>query len=311
MKFRFIVILLLVSIKGFAQFGQGKQEDVQDIKKRTVILLLEEEDEKTVKKLSKNPQELKFYRDELVRVNQLLQEVSASFWTFTAAPVVKTRSEVEALKASKNKTHAVLAFDRYKATDWSKDAFGTTRYEGNSRIIAALFIDLIEEFEEKKSVSTQNLPNLTPTKGDLAAGLEMMQNYLNARLGGKKRKETSDEVKENVNLLKSKTLLLDKDDLKGKLSAADIKSNYPYAYKIVPYAEIEKAILEKDSQYAFVQIVPLSTGTLAFEHIVLDAGTGKALSQYLPIQVTTIGNKSNTAARIGDKALKAYVKNAE
>jgi len=311
MKYIFVLLLLLVSLKPFAQFGQGKVEDIQDIKKRTLILLLEEEDEKILKKLAKKPDELKFYKDEIVRLNADLTEIAAKFWTFTSGPVTKTRTEVEALKASKDKKYTVLAFDRYKATDWARDFYGVNRYAINSKLIGALFIDLIEEFEEHKSVSIQNLPNLVPTKGDLAAGLEMMQNYLNARLAGKKRKDTMDEVKENGAQLKSKTLLLDKEDLKGKLKPADIKAAYPFNYKIVDYGEIEKAILEKDSQYAFVQIVPLSLGTLSFEHIILDAGTGKALSQYLPIQVTTIGNSSNTNERIGEKALKAYVKNAD
>lgn len=310
MKYIFVLLLLFVPLKPFAQFGQGKVEDIQDIKKRTLILLLEEEDEKILKKLAKKPDELKFYKDEIVRLNADLTEITAKFWTFTSAPVTKTRTEVEALKASKDNKYAVLAFDRYKATDWARDFYGVNRYAINSKLIGALFIDLIEEFEERKSVSIQNLPNLVPTKGDLAAGLEMMQNYLNARLAGKKRKDTMDEVKENGTQLKSKTLLLDKEDLKGKLKPADIKAAYPFNYKIVDYAEIEKAILEKDSQYAFVQIVPLSLGTLSFEHIVLDAGTGKALTQYLPIQAT-IGNSSNTNERIGEKALKAYVKNAE
>ncbi len=311
MKTIVLILFLLVSPKIFGQFGQGKPEDIQDIKKRTLILILEEEDEKIIKKLSKKPNELKFYKEEIKRLNADLAETASKFWTFTTTQLVKTRAEVESLKASKNKTHAVLAFDRYQATDWAGDFYGFNRYVINSKLIGALFLDLIEDFEDKKSVSVQNLPNLVPTKADLAAGLEMMQNYLNARSSGKKRKETMDEVRENSSQLKSKILLLDKEDLKGKLKEADIKAIYPFQYKIVDYAEIEKAILEKDAQYAFIQIVPLSIGTLSFEHIVLDAATGKAMSQYLPIQVTMIGNSSNTAARIGEKALKAYVKNAE
>lgn len=76
MRYIFVLSLLVISLKSFSQFGYGKVEDIQDIKKRTLIILLEEEDGKILKKLAKKPDELKFYKEEIVRLNADLTENS-------------------------------------------------------------------------------------------------------------------------------------------------------------------------------------------------------------------------------------------
>jgi hypothetical protein len=150
------------------------------------------------------------------------------------------------------------------------------------------------------------MPNVYPTEGDLALGLQMMQNFLQARLDGKKRNEILDEAKENKSLLESKTLLIDRQDIKGGLSQAQIKSAYPYPFKIVDYQTIEKAILDRDKNFAVVQIIPLRTGVPAFAHVVMSTEDGKSLAFYEPIQASVMGK--STEARIGERHLKNYAK---
>ena len=299
------ILLLAISVPSFSQyFRLGKVSEVTEVKKRPVVIMLEEEDPKVASKLSKKPAELNAYREEIKRVNADFPAIVNKLWIFNAQPAIKTRSEVEKLKDEKNKEFAVIALDRRKVTTYLKN--GMSRYEYDSKVIAIVSIDLIENLEEGSPVYSINLPNVFPTQGDMALGIQMMQNFLQARLDGKKRGEISDEAKENKTLLSSKTLLIDKADLKGGLSQAQIKGAYPYPFKLVDYATIEKAILDRDKSYAVVQIIPMSVGVPANAHIVMSTEDGKSLAYYEPIQTTVMGK--NSEARIGERHLKNYAK---
>lgn len=305
LKFFLVGICLLVSNGINAQyFRLGKMNEVKEVQKRKVILMLEEEDPKVVKKLSKNPAEFTDYQTEIKRANEAMIEVVSKFWTFNSAPVAKTKSEVDKLKESKNTDYAILALERSKVSSYQK--VGLYRYEIASKVIATLFIDLIENLGEGTPVYYQNLPNVFPSKGDMAIGIEMMQNFMNARLAGKKRNEISDEADENKSLLASKTLLIDKEDLKKGITQAEIKEAYPHSAKVVDYSEIESAILNRNKNFAVVQIIPLMTGVQANAHIVIDTEDGKSLGYYAPIQTTVMGK--NSMARITEKHLKNYAK---
>ena len=299
------IIFLLSATTGFSQyFRLGKLNEVKEVKQRPLILMLEEEDPKVINKLSKKPTELEAYKNEIKRINDQFPSLVSKFWTFNSVPIVKERSEVEKLKNEKNKTYSVLAINRVKVTSWAKD--GLYRYEIDSKVIATIYIDLIENLDKGDPVYYQNLPNVYPSNGDMVLGIQMMQNFLQARLDGKKRNEISDEADENKSLLSSKTLLIDKNDLKNGLTMAQIKEAYPFPFKVVEYKDIETAILERDKSFAVVQIIPLTVGVPANAHIVMSAEDGKSLAYYAPVQATAFGK--NTEARVTSRHLKNYAK---
>jgi hypothetical protein len=137
-------LVMLCSISSaFAQYVRlVKASEVAEVKKRPVVILLEEENPKLVNKLSKKPEELAFYRSEIKRMNDLLPALANKLWSFTATPTTKLRSEIEKLKSDKNKEFAIISLDRTKVTDYVKD--GLNRYALDSKIIATISIDLIE-----------------------------------------------------------------------------------------------------------------------------------------------------------------------
>jgi hypothetical protein len=306
-KFIGALLMVMISANCFSQqyFMLGKADEVKEVQKRPVVIMLEEEEPKLLNKLTKKPDQLKFYKSEIKRANEAMIELAGQLWTFNAAPTVKTRSEVYKLKDGKNKEFAVIAFNRIEVYLWEKS--GSFRYLASSKVIATLSVDLIENLDRGHPVFYQNLPNIYPTKGDLALGFQLMQNFLKARLEGKRRNEISDEAAENKSLLSSKTLLLDKEDIKKGLTAAQIKEVYPYPVKVVDYGEIETAILERNKDIAVVQIIPLTVGLPANAHIVMSTADGKSLAYYAPIQATTVAGK-NTEARISQRHLKNYAK---
>lgn len=306
-KFIAAWLMLIVTSTGFSQqqyFRLGKVDEVKEIKSRPVVIMLEEEQPKVVSKLSKKPAELEEYRSEIKRANEAMIEVVGKFWTLNAAPTAKTRTEILKLKEAKNKELAVLSLNRLEVSSSAKD--GVYRYEIASKIVATLSIDKIENLERGNPVFYQNLPNVYPTKGDIALGIQLMQNFMQARLEGKKRNEISDEADENKSLLSSKTLLLDKGDLKNGLTMAQIKEVYPHPVKVVDYSEIEAAILERNKDFAVVQIIPMMVGVAANAHIVVNTADGKSMGYYAPIQATVAGK--NSEARITQRHLKNYIK---
>jgi hypothetical protein len=300
------LLLFFAIVPGFSQqyFMLGKVSEVKEVKTRPVVVMLEEEDPKLVKKFSKKPQELAAYREEIKRVNTELPLVVSKLWVFNAVPTLKTRSEIERLRDEKNKEFDVIQLNRIEVTDYTKN--GMFRYAGTSKTIATISIDLIEKQGRGNPVYYLNLPNAYPTQGDMALGIQMMQNFLQARLDGKKRNEISDESDENKTRLAGKTLLIDKMDIKGGLTQAQIKEAYPYPFKLVDYQTIETAILERDKNYAVVQIIPLMTGVEANAHVVMSTEDGKSLAYYAPIQATVMGK--NSEARISQRHLKNYAK---
>lgn len=329
MKKIIILALCLLSTAGFAQMGFGKPEEVAAVKKRALLVMLEEEDPKKVTKLNKKPEELALYQSEIRRVNDAMKE-AAKYWTFHSTVDFKTRSEIIKLQEAKNKNYAVLSFTRYKIENWHTNfqstapnsakiyyngntgSFTSTssywygqRYVGGSREIASVYIDLIEGLENGRPVYIQNLPNLFPTLGDLVFGVQMVQSYLEGRLSGKKRSEGMEDIKEYAEVLKTKTLLLDREDIKGNLKEEEIAKNYPYKYIVTDYATIEKAILEKDKNYAYVQITPMM-GTSGFVHMVVDAEKALLIgySAPAPIGLKGVGG----AERITPKHLKNYTR---
>lgn len=311
----FLITLLSFIFSGYNSFSQfggtANVKDITAIKSRQVIIQLEEEDPKVIKKLSKDAGAVEKYKAELARINEALKTEVLKRWTFSANPITKTASEVKALEDQKSKEYAVVAFNWYQA-DHNMKTLSMKRYTNdNPKVIPCLFVAKIEEFDLRQAVIFQNLPNFLPTTGDLVLGVQMVQNLMTARLEGKKRKDVIDEVKENSAVLKTKTLLIDKLDLAKGLTPALIKKNYAYAFEVVDYSTIEKAILEGDKRYAYVQILPLTAGVVANAHVIIEAENGKAVGYYAPIQVTTTIGNHNSAGRITQNDLKNYTKYSE
>lgn len=91
-KINFLLFLLVISTYSFGQMGFGKIEEVKEVKQRTLVFLMEEEDPDKIKKLTKKPEELLLYKSEIRRLNDAMK-VAAGYWTYTASPVeFKTRT---------------------------------------------------------------------------------------------------------------------------------------------------------------------------------------------------------------------------
>ncbi len=71
------------------------------------------------------------------------------------------------------------------------------------------------------------------------------------------KKETNANVRD-ATVLRDKTLLFDKDMLPADMTEEKLKEIYKYPFKIVNIKEIEQAILNKESDKAFIHTEPIS-----------------------------------------------------
>lgn len=71
--------------------------------------------------------------------------------------------------------------------------------------------------------------------------------------------------------LRTKTLLVEKAELKEKFTAADLQTAYPYPHQLATAEDIEAAVLAADLRYTYVR--NLSSFTY-----IIDAATGEQLA---------------------------------
>lgn len=312
---RKIILIFFTHIISFtpllAQFGYGKLEEVKALKERQLIVVMKELSQYQLKKLRKKPDVIKNTEEYYRYINGHLQSVVPKFWTFNNKEILyKTPSQIQKLQQDPSSPYAVLYHSVIETTEYASGGYAGARFKADSWKTSVMMIDLIENYNpeatyiKSKPVYYTNLPSIYPSKADLAFGTQMIQNYLEARLLGKNRKEAMEEVREYSKALETKTLLLAKEDMKESLTDEEIKKAYPYSYQVVDYLTIEEAILSKDPNVAYVIIIPMtSNNKTTFIHYVVEASTGYLIGYSAPL----IGFKGFTyGARIKSKHLKDY-----
>ena len=266
---------------------------VSTLKQRQLIIEVNPLSEKELKKLGKD--EVLLYEQTNFRntLNSLLQEIIPAVWKFTSGTIqVMTPEEIHALKKENRKEDrfAVMTF-RTLNPDIFKDMKGPldTNYPEARHMLQSwhsnyLAVYLIEEYDAEPDVADAvyavNLASMYPGKADLVFGLRQMQEMFKRRTDGKRfeRGEIMEIIEQNASNLPHKTLLLAQEDINPeKLTPEELSKVYPYSAKIVPYSEIEKAILNADPSFAYVSLLPVETSGSAPTNrvqMVIDAATG-------------------------------------
>jgi hypothetical protein len=109
------------------------------------------------------------------------------------------------------------------------------------------------------------------------------------------------QVKGDV--LASKTLLLRKDWANHTLTDTEIKSVYPHPYLLTDAGTFNTLVMEGDSSYAYLQIVPQITSLkskikINYLHLIIDAAEGKLLGVSSP--GFSEGDKNITKSNLKD-----------
>lgn len=308
-------VLLGVPV-AWAQFGFGKPKDVAIVKGQPLIVLLEEEDPATLKKLAKKPQELADYKAYVADYNASMQKLVPTLWKFSPSVEFKSESELPALRKAKGPQRGVLYHldfvlaHRHPLNGPTAPNLPTHYY--TSEKVSAMMVDVVGNGGQNTVWRVQIAPGPI-YNSDIIFSLKTIQQYLEARAANRKGADMRAELAKNGKKLRGKTLLLDEADLKDKLTAAEVKKVYPLPFEIVPRATIEEAVANGDARYACVRLVPVTESVTA--QVVMDAADASMLAMSVPggggVRMMPFGGAiGNNGSAIGKSNLKDFAEAA-
>jgi hypothetical protein len=286
-----VIVLLILKEKSNAQFGMGKVEDIKDLQTRTLVVVLRKEDPKTVKSLAKKPNDLKNYQKNIENYNTNFKLAMEHSWPYKQEFKYvgltsdtwqhAAKDEIEKALEKKDKDH--YAYIMQTASNYSYRTYSNGFYQRD--VTGLLLSSLVVGFGDKNmAVGEMKLPFVDPSEADFIYGIQQMMSYFDYRLNEKSRKELKAEMSKNSLKLKEKTLLLDKELLEKGLTEQEIKTVYPYPFKITDRAEMDEAIINKDNKYAYVQVVAVSASTAGKQS--KGAGTGPVVTGFTKSSLT-------------------------
>ncbi|PGH39858.1 MAG: hypothetical protein CRN43_06545 [Candidatus Nephrothrix sp. EaCA] len=270
--------LVALAFSAKAQMGFGKLEEIEEVQKSPLIVMIEEPREKVLKKLKKHPRkgDVEDYKADLRIYNENIKTAVEKFWPYNKEGIqYKTYDEIKAMKKARVKGHAVLLCQSSKA---STDGPGNVYANGlawdkniqedfddrRDAMFTSMTVNIIEDFE-KGAVYVLPLFDVFPTRASLVFGIKSIKAYFDRRVSMKKDKVKGrdlmklqeEEMKKRVQLLPSKTLLLREEWLEDKLTAAKFKEYYPYPFKICDKDFMDEVIMNSDAAYAYGVEMPV------------------------------------------------------
>ncbi|HTF80299.1 MAG TPA: hypothetical protein VL947_01185 [Cytophagales bacterium] len=276
MKTLFISAILIGLTTIYAQKANTTFKDAQEIKRRTLLLVLPENNKVTLKGYIEEDSTFgKLYTEDIEGQRAALKKAVLRFWTFTDSVVVVSSQEAKALQKNEPKKYAVMKIgentqDRVyihshpepPQAAWSA-SYGELVYDHNMRYnLRMLGVTTLVIGLPGKAIEV-HLPKVSPSEGDFIYAVSQMNYILSYVLQSEEHSSNKllrkQEEAKAQNLM-NKTLLLDAQEL--GCTNDEIKKVYPYPFKIVNYRDIEVAIMRKDTDYMMItgsRIDPLRT----------------------------------------------------
>lgn len=319
MKTKFLLLSIAFSASTFlhAQIGNSKPEDIQEIKKRTLVIVTEEANEKLLSKLEGD--QLAQYKKDIEDYNRDIKDAATAFWKFNAKIEYKTRAEADKLTKAKSKEYAYIEYNKftvncanaaaYKSTYQFREGAKEVTMAGGDYICTQLNIRLCDNNPLGPPVFGVHLANPFPNKADLVYALKAMQIHFGYKLDGKKDNQIFNLFKENAKALENMTLLVNESNTELKIE--DIKKAYPYPVELVKKSRIDEAILNSEEKSAYVIVIPYEGNNFSF--LILSAKDGTQLGysndeQSTGVKVGGLGGSVGAAMDMNKEMTKSKVK---
>jgi len=280
------IVLLGFTPTTKAQFGMGKPADIEEVKKRKLIVIVETPNEDLMKKLTKKKKtdDIKAYQTALDLYNSEMKEVVEKFWSFSTNEIVyKNQKEVEKLT---NKSQFALIYcssgskgvgSKHEGLEWTP--------KGDKIEADAITIMAVALAENNKPIYYVGMPDAFPSKADLVFGITSTEYYFNYRASHQKASlgDTKEMIAGNEPRLKKRTLLLRQDQLDSKMKPEEMKAAYPFSYRTVTEDEMDQYVVNADSNYAYAVIAPSYSGDkVIYVQQVMDCKDGAILGMSMP-----------------------------
>lgn len=313
--------LLLPALGLHAQKGIGKPEDIKLVRSLPLVVVMEKENPRKVKKLTKrSPEELASYRKAVATRNESLKTQVQKYWKLSPDLQFKTSGEIDSLVKNTPQIYSTLRLFDYLDVKQHRGigADGLVSNESQDITMSAntrctLRLQLRGKGRsENQSVGWANIDHTRIHESDISFSVREIQDYLDNCSKGQKTPDMTAESKANASRLKEKTLLLDEEDARENLSLADISACYPYPVKLVERSVIEEAVQSADARYACVRLVPTSSSGAVYmvAHLVMSTDTGDILAYSTPFlkPILLIGKNANSGFEVGKATLSDFAR---
>jgi hypothetical protein len=258
-------------------------------------------------------EDAKLLKDRILVVGQYGNQVTderikknvKEFWKYNSEVVFSTSEAISNLVKSNAGKYAVLMIDLV-------NVYKASLNPGPANQFIRFSITLGEKFDDKRPVFYQDVvPEVQKeiyvlNQREIIFAISCIQNHLTARSEGKNRMFFTWEMIDNSGKLETKTLLVDEKILAKGFTPNNFKENYPFAFEITDVSHIEKALLNKDKKYAYVELVPTGTSSRVLTHYVVDCENGQVIS-YGEFFNGAFDRYSNL---VNDEQVKCYAKNS-
>ncbi len=321
---RMIVLLVLLAstLTTRAQMGMGKIEEIEEVKKRKLIVMIEEPREKMLKKIAKKAKRgsVEDYKADLKTYNENIKTVVEKFWPYNKAGIqYMTFDQIKAL-SKKSKEYAVLicvsseprstgaGFNYAEGLYWVKDIKDDFE-DRDDAMFSAMAVNTIEDFSGRP-VFYLPLYDVFPTKASLVYGIKGIESYFNMRIATKKngakgrdeRERMEEEMKKRAPQVANKTLLIREEWLDKELTKENLKTFYPYPYEICTRERMDEVAMNLDPKYAYGVVLPYVVSTsnansVMYFQYVIDASDNQAMCFVKPS-----GGSMMLAGSVGGKA---------
>lgn len=295
----FIVSLALSPFVVYAQpsFTIDDKAEASALKKGKLAVVVQERDEKVVKKFAKKPDELKKYEESISLFNAYIKKAIEQDWSLTKEVSFISQAEADQAKVAKTAGLYLLEVtevknyqmgDFYLANQSNKGFQNTPRDRAYHLTIGGKSIGLAVYAAAKpnREFLISYLPAAGLSQGSVTFMVRHLQNQVNdcldQNITGMSSLRNAIDTREAS--LKDKTLLLFdpliSTPLQKVMDKKELGEFYPYATEVVSYEKLEEVIASKDSKYAYVWVVPAAAwanGRMLFNYFIIDAADSRML----------------------------------
>lgn len=274
----------------YPQMRVSRKKDVLRLNQSTLAVVMLQENEKELKKLKNQPNEIEKYKSSIESFNKILKEAVMRDWSFSDEIVFITEDDAKKLKKEKAASYCLLEpakMRSYKLGEFPNQPLLGTSMPYALRSMSGDFIDCVQlSFPSKRAIAQVPLPETELTAAMMTFILQQFQNQLNDCLehGVNNPIKLRKHIKKKTPSLRNKTLLLSKELINGDLEWAiennQLSEKYPFAYKLVSQEELERLILKKEEGYAYALTMPAgvqSGATQLYHYMLVDASDGSAI----------------------------------
>lgn len=292
-----VTLLPLVTTIAIAQYDPISLKQVEEIKKRILIVGLEEEDKSILLNLEDSKDKLSKYKATVEGKNKALKLAADSFWVSSKTVIFLPRGEARKLFKKEKDKYAFLHYGEEIANGMI--SYGYNGSESDSYIYFYGSAGLAYDYNKRNIFYNYNvfsleielpsfnpiivyLPKSCPSKADVQLGILQMQytfKYLTENTGSSVKEMMLKQLPINTLELKNKVLLLDAGNFRVKATQEEIAKVYPYPFKLVNYRDIENAVSAKDTNAVIMNFGRYNDRERLF--YVLNAGNGKVYSSFI------------------------------